>query len=117
MAFPLASALKSIGLTESGFSPGRLLGSWLGLALTPLGPMLQWIFSPFFPASQLPGGPISLQMMLQFNNVIQQMDALTLLTRILPQLLLCLGVCLLFSHTFSWIGGRLESGIKSRTVS
>jgi hypothetical protein len=108
MSFPLASALKSIGFTENGFSVGRLLGSWLGLALTPLWPMLKWIFSPFFLAGQLSGGSISVQTALQFNHVIQHMDALTLLSRILPQLLLCLGVCMLFSHTFGRLGTLAE---------
>lgn len=113
MALPLTSALKSIGLTESGFSVGRLLGSWLGLALTPLWPMLRWIFAPFFPAGQLPEGAIAIGTVVQFSNVLQHMDAITLLGRILPQLLLCLGVCMLFSTTFGRLGDLIECKFRS----
>ena len=106
------SVMQPLGLKMSGFSIGRFLGSWLGIILTPLWPMLKWIFSPFFPAGNMPSGSISVSMVLEFNRIIQHLDAATLLTRILPQLLLCMGVCILFSTAFGWLGGSLEHRLR-----
>lgn len=108
MSLPIESVFKSLGLKHSGFSMGRFLGSWVGILATPLWPMLKWTFFPFFPAAKIPTGAISVNTVVQFNTMIQQLSPSALLLHVLPGLLLCLGVCILFSTAFGWMGEKLE---------
>jgi len=70
--------------------------------------MLKWIFSPFISFDKLSSGSISVSTFLQLNTVMQHLDAATLAFQVLPQLFLCLGVCILFSTTFGRLGGLFE---------
>jgi hypothetical protein len=100
-----------------GFSLGRLLGSWLGVILTPLLPMLKWIFAPYFPiASNLAHG-VTVSSLSQLQGQLVQLGSGVLMGIILPQLLLCLAVCVGFSWAFGWLGNLMESRLRGHLKS
>lgn len=103
---------KFSGHYLSRISAGRLLGGWLGLAVTPLGAMLKWIFSPYLGLGQLSMKMLSLGLLLQFQEQIRQIAPQILLCRIVPQLVLCMIVCVAMSSAFSWLGHQLEERIR-----
>lgn len=78
--------------------------------------MLKWIFAPCIPAGQLPSESISISTILQVQAHLQQAEPGFLLGHILPLLLLCLGVCILYSTTFGWLGGWVENRLKKVTA-
>jgi len=114
MSFSLNALLKFSSLCLSRISTGRLLGGWLGLAMTPLSAMLKWIFSPYLSLGPLPLETFSVGMLFQFQEQIHHIAPQILLGRILPQLILCMAVCVGMSSAFSWLGHQLEERIRCR---
>ena len=114
MSVFLSDLLKLISLSLSRMSTGRLLGGWIGLAMTPLSTMLKWIFSPYLSLGPISMETLSLGMFLHLQEQIHHIAPQILLGRILPQLVLCMVVCVGMSSVFSWLGHRLEERIRCR---
>lgn len=114
MPLSLNDLLKFSSFCLSRISTGRLLGGWLGLAMTPLSAMIKWIFSPYLSLGSLSVETFSVAMLLQFQEQIHRIAPQILLGRILPQLILCLVVCVAMSSAFSWLGHQLEERIRCR---
>jgi hypothetical protein len=111
MPFPSLSLNR-----PSPFSVGRFLGSWMGVALTPLWPMLKWIFAPYCPVDQMLRQGLSVASVSQFQAEMSELGSGVLLGRILPELLLCLGGCVLLSWAFGLLGNILEERLRGIKV-
>ncbi len=96
----------------AGFSWGRWLGSWVGVAMTPLFPMLNWIFAPYFSLEKILAYGAKVETLVQYQAALTQLGSGILLGRILPSLLLCLALCILFSVGFARLGGWIEQRIR-----
>ena len=103
----MSSTIQPVKLL-AGFSWGRWLGSWLGMALMPLFPMLNWIFEPYFSLKKMLAHGATLETLDQYQAALNHLGANILWGRILPLLLLCLAFCMMFSWAFGMAGAMLE---------